>query len=309
LTDPWVTNLAYRGPVSYLLWLHDPGATPLFDGESGAAFTDPTGAIHASVPPGVFTGPVKMELSTGLVAAPSAQLRRAGQSFWLKLLQGILAGAPGSSVSSVARAAEMTVTQPITLTVTYSDTDVLHLDVSQLSLQRWDEGANAWQPLSATLSLSDRVITATTDTLGNFDLQAPLLCPDDTTEPDDSYDSAVVITSSVISASRLFDIPGDQDWFRLNLIGGKKYIVRTNVLGPAVDTFLEIFDIDGLTVLAQDDDDGGGQASRIEWQAPRDGTYFVRVSQASGSAYGCGATYELGVEAMKQNYLPLIIRQ
>jgi hypothetical protein len=153
------------------------------------------------------------------------------------------------------------------------------------------------------------VITATTDSLGNFDLQAPLLCSGDTTEPDDSYDSAAVITSSMISVSRLFDIPEDQDWFRLDLIGGKKHIVRTTVLGPAVDTLVQVYDIDGLTVLAQDDNGGGGQASRIEWQAPRDGTYFVRVSQASGSAYGCNATYELSVEAMKQIYLPLVIRQ
>ena len=31
------------------------------------------------------------------------------------------------------------------------------------------------------------------------------------------------------------------------------------------------------------------------WQAPADGTYFVRVAQAEGSTYGCNSTYNLRV--------------
>ena len=52
-------------------------------------------------------------------------------------------------------------------------------------------------------------------------------------------------------------------------------------------------------------------ASKLEWQAPKDGVYYLRVAQAPGSAFGCNASYTLltQVEGTQQSiYLPLIIK-
>jgi len=116
------------------------------------------------------------------------------------------------------------------------------------------------------------------------------------------------MASVVAPIGGAFDISADEDWYQADMSAGRSYALQTSALGANVDTILELYDTDGVTRLASDDNSGGGKASRIEWQAPHDGTYFVRVSPAGGSASGCSATYELSVEAMKQAYLPLIIR-
>jgi len=152
-----------------------------------------------------------------------------------------------------------------------------------------------WHPLTTTVDTANHIVTAQAQDLGDFDLQAPLLCPADDLELDDSYYAAKAISTDGTPVSRLFDIAEDEDWFRLEAVAGTDYIIQTDNLTTGVDTVVEIYDLDGLTLLASDDNSGGGAASKLEWQAPLDGIYFLRVAQASGSAYGCDAAYEFSV--------------
>ena len=123
-------------------------------------------------------------------------------------------------------------------------------------------------------------------------------------EPNDDYSQAWAAASETAPASGTFDISADEDWYRVDMNAGRSYTLQTSALAANVDTILELYDTDGVTRLASDDNGGGGKASRIDWQSSHDGTYFVRVSMASGSVFGCSATYGLRVEAMKQTYLP-----
>jgi hypothetical protein len=50
------------------------------------------------------------------------------------------------------------------------------------------------------------------------------------------------------------------------------------------------FDRDGLTPLAETTTDA------LAWTAPADGTYFVRLTPAAGSATGCDAGYSVMLE-------------
>ena len=68
----------------------------------------------------------------------------------------------------------------------------------------------------------------------------------------------------------------EQDWFRFNATAGTQYTFETK-LGTLGDSRLELIDVDGVTVLIHDDDSGEGSASKIEWQAERSGTYYLRV--------------------------------
>jgi hypothetical protein len=72
---------------------------------------------------------------------------------------------------------------------------------------------------------------------------------------------------------------------------------------------LEVFDQDGLTTLASDDNGGGNAASRLEWHAPASGMLFIRVAQAPGSAYGCSASYDISVSQELWVYLPIALRK
>ena len=79
-------------------------------------------------------------------------------------------------------------------------------------------------------------------------------------------------------------------------------------LASGVDTYIELYDIDGVTLLASDNDFGDGLASKLTWEAPESGTYYIRVSQSPGSAYGCSASYDISVEGENLIYLPMTIR-
>lgn len=105
---------------------------------------------------------------------------------------------------------------------------------------------------------------------------------------------------SCASPARLFegqtqphDFCGDaEDWFVVSACEGVSYTLVTSALGPMADTVIEVLAPDCTTVLAMDDDGGGGLASRLDWIAPADGDVTVRVRQRDGLA-GEGRAYDM----------------
>ena len=74
------------------------------------------------------------------------------------------------------------------------------------------------------------------------------------------------------------------------------------------DTVIALYDTDGSTQLAQDDNGGEGVASRLEWTPSQAGSYYVQVRSAVCSVR-CGATYKLRIARdVGTIYLPLILR-
>jgi murein DD-endopeptidase MepM/ murein hydrolase activator NlpD len=291
ISDPWVVD--HQGPVSHPLWVPQTGDEKTFTGDQGAILSDATNTIQTAVPPGAFSGQVTLELSPGPVAQPSAQLRSVGKSFRLRFLELLSPGGGGMQGQNVGLQAtsSFTPTQPITLTATYTETAVRHLDVSQLSLYRWNEGSETWETLATAVNPTQRQVTGQTTELGEFELQAPLLCPSDSTEPDDSYNAAPVVATDGTVVSRLFDITDDEDWFRFTAEAGKTYEMATSNLATGIDTVLT--------------------ASYLEWQSPLSGIYFLRVLPVEGSPTGCSAIYNLDIAEKTQAggiYLPLILK-
>lgn len=93
--------------------------------------------------------------------------------------------------------------------------------------------------------------------------------------------------------------------------------MRTFALGnrPDNDTTLTLYDTDGVTELAYNDEHQFEEpgASRIEWQTPRSGTYFLRAAQFNDTVGGSTFTYRLEVVHSLQNltkkvYAPLLLK-
>ena len=78
------------------------------------------------------------------------------------------------------------------------------------------------------------------------------------------------------SIEATIDHGGDVDLFELSADAGKSYQIDI-ALGTLGDSVLTIYDADGSEV-AYNDDYGGGSASRIIWEAPATGVYYVEVS-------------------------------
>jgi len=120
------------------------------------------------------------------------------------------------------------------------------------------------------------------------------IAPADSYESDDTAAIARLISVSITEAHN-FHAAGDQDWFKFEAWAGNSYTIEIANLGLNSDTYLYLYDADGATLLAANDDYGGTLASKIIWQAPANGTYYVMVKHWNPNVGGCGTGYELSV--------------
>ncbi len=87
----------------------------------------------------------------------------------------------------------------------------------------------------------------------------------------------------------------DQDWVSFTAVAKQIYRIQTTDLGSTSDTILALYDRDGTTLLATNDDYNNTLASQIEWTAPVSGNYFVQVRHWNPNAGGCGTTYNFNI--------------
>lgn len=92
---------------------------------------------------------------------------------------------------------------------------------------------------------------------------------------------------------------GDVDFVKFAALAAETYTMRAFDLGgrPDNDTTLTLYDVDGTTRLAYNDEHPQEEpgASRIVWQAPDVGTYFLKVAQFNPHVGGCQVTCLLEV--------------
>jgi hypothetical protein len=78
---------------------------------------------------------------------------------------------------------------------------------------------------------------------------------------------------------------GDADWVSFSAREDSFYVIETfssagyGMNGPDdVDTYIYIYDTDGVTVISEDDDGGGAKGfSKLAFQPPEDGTYYIKI--------------------------------
>ncbi|MCA9972714.1 MAG: peptidoglycan DD-metalloendopeptidase family protein, partial [Anaerolineales bacterium] len=283
--DPWVA-------LNLSLWKH-PLNAPTTVGAGGGSASTVSGIATVTAPPGAVAADVTFDLlEAPPVAGASAQLRSLGYAFWLRVPEWL---AGGSRVPGALAPAAFN--QPVTVTFNYADANLRHLDESQLTIHWWDAAVAAWQALPTGVDTGQKSATAQTLETGSFELQAPLLCPVDSHEPDDGYTMATAVESDGAGWSQLFDSAQDEDWFSFTAAAGSVYTLETADLTAGVATSVEVYARDGLTRLAAAT--GGSPAARLQWTAPESGVFFVRILPASGSTTGCAAAYTFSLSGMR----------
>ena len=176
-----------------------------------------------------------------------------------------------------------------------------------MSIYRIDERSRTWTPLPTTVDLARKEAIAQTSDIGSFLLQAPLLCPNDNQEPNDDYDSAKYLSVGDTPLRQVLDSQQDEDWYTFEALENFKYTVTAEGVTTSTRTIVEIYDQDGQKFLARS---GGSQtASRVDWQAPTGGIYFVRIARTSNSSFGCSAEYNLSLTSSGTSvFLPLVVK-
>ena len=100
---------------------------------------------------------------------------------------------------------------------------------------------------------------------------------------DDHVDSANAATTINIGSTLSGDIEhvGDADYFRITAEAGASYVAQTHQNGtsarPLPDSTLTVYDSDGMSIVAYDNNLGADRRSRVKWTAEDNGDYFVAV--------------------------------
>ncbi len=136
---------------------------------------------------------------------------------------------------------------------------------------------------------------------GNPPIQPAQPCPDGY-EDDDSTAQAQTITVGVPQPDHNFEDKTDVDWVKFTATAGVRYTIMTANLSAGTDTVLTLYSTDGVTFITENDDYEPATLnklySRIDWTAPANGVYYVKVSRYPNehpSWYGCHTSYDLSV--------------
>jgi len=70
------------------------------------------------------------------------------------------------------------------------------------------------------------------------------------------------------------DPVGDVDYYSFFAYNGVTYSLQTS---GSTDTFMELYSTDGVTLLAENDDEGEGYNAYIEWRCPQSDIYYIKV--------------------------------
>ena len=129
---------------------------------------------------------------------------------------------------------------------------------------------------------------------------------EDTYEPDNEYPAATYVIVNEVIHPHNFHAAGDEDWLQFAATAGTAYTMTTSNLGSSNNTILALYDTDGTTLLASNDDCDFTLASCINnWTAPGSATYFLRVlnyREAGGcTEYG----YDLAIMDARGGIEPL----
>ena len=97
------------------------------------------------------------------------------------------------------------------------------------------------------------------------------------------------------------------DWITFTAETGGVYTITTDSYGQRADTFLALYDTNGETLLAANDDYQGAPdySSQIVWQAPVSGVYYIHVTNRAGLTC-CQTNYRVWVLGESQIRLQLL---
>ncbi len=128
---------------------------------------------------------------------------------------------------------------------------------------------------------------------------------EDSSEVNNSAATAAPVSAGggPISATFFFDQDGDgagsadSDYFVFSAVGAQAYRAETTNLLSDANTFLEILDSDGATVLASNNDRApGDESSLVQWTAPRSDLFYVRVTHYPD--WGIYGSYRLSLNPL-----------
>jgi hypothetical protein len=162
---------------------------------------------------------------------------------------------------------------------------------------------------SSTSSQVDLNVTLDRGYQVNFGDLEDSACAPDMYEEDDSAGQARPFTVGTIQSHQFCD--DAVDWIRFRARANSVYTVTAHVRGRRADTILTLFDKDGQTEVAANDNysETVDLSSRIVWKFSTSGEYYARITNIN-RLVGQRTDYDLTIDAddLSTIYMPIAIR-
>jgi hypothetical protein len=124
---------------------------------------------------------------------------------------------------------------PVTITVTYTDSDLTYVNETTLILHQWEEGSARWIPLTTALDISANQVVATTDNPGLFSLRAQPVNPTLvllTVSPSSTTNSAK--TKIIVTGTNFLPTP----WLNFGIAALDVHYVSSSTLTATVPSLI-----------------------------------------------------------------------
>ena len=117
----------------------------------------------------------------------------------------------------------------------------------------------------------------------SFAVPAAADCTKDAYEPDSIAPTGAVLVGGTSQQRNFCD--DAEDWISIPACPGRSYSLDTSALGAAADTLIELYDPEGTTLLAVDDDVAADPTGHLAWTATCSVgcTMHARVRQRDGT--------------------------
>jgi hypothetical protein len=109
-------------------------------------------------------------------------------------------------------------------------------------------------------------------------------------EPNDTWNTALPLGGGAFAAGAIGSAT-DVDYYSVAGTAARRLLVDTTDRAPdrcagyAIDTVVSVYDTDGTTLLAEDNDSGAAYCSLAQFVFPASGTYYVAVQAYTSSVF------------------------
>ncbi|MCB0116620.1 MAG: fibronectin type III domain-containing protein, partial [Caldilineaceae bacterium] len=118
----------------------------------------------------------------------------------------------------------------------------------------------------------------------------------DSFEDDDVCVNARTIATNGTLQTRTFHDEGDTDWVRFDAEANQTYVIKIENLGADSDAVVFLYDV--CNGPADDQQDNAfGTTVTLEWDATKNGTYFIELRQFDPTQFGADTNYRISVTA------------
>jgi hypothetical protein len=173
-------------------------------------------------------------------------------------------------------------------------------------------GAGTEYTVSFAVSGTPMTATVTRTASPTFTVSVPTITPTpypaDPYEDDDSAAKARLVTVGGQAETHNSNVACDYDWYKFAAVSGIPYTIKTYAMGSNSAAEIDIYDTNGYTLLASNYSYSRGVPTTLNWTAPADGIYYVRISQYSCFAYyGANTEYTVSFTGGAATVTPSVI--